>query len=331
MTPTSNHRDPVLMIVTPQSGGVTDYAHAVAAGMRAQRGGAVQVLPMAPDLPLDGARVVLHYSGYGYARRGAPVQLLRWLTRTRPRMHRFGIFFHELYAFGPPTSSAFWFSPLQRLVAARLAQRSDFWLTNLEQSEQWLLRHAPLPARARLAICSTVGDGAPAHGAREPIAVVFGSPELRELSWRAAGPAIFDWARAQGVQLHDAGAPLTDAAMAETLRQQGVVAHGRLPTTELQGLLRRASFGLTRYPPRFVAKSSVFGAYCAFGLAPILFSDTHGEWDGLRAGVHYLHGLPTQALDAGAIARIGRSAWDWYQDHCVDAHARVSADLLAGA
>lgn len=313
------------MIVTKEPGGVTDYAQVVAAHMTPP----ARVLPFDEELPLDGASVLLHYSGYGYAKRGAPVHLLRWLRRHRPRMRRFGVFFHELYASGPPNSSAFWLSPLQRLVASQLARASDFWLTNIEESESWLRRHAGGRPQQRLAICSTVGEATSLQGLHAATALVFGSAPLRMLTWRAAGDGVFAWSRAQGIALHDIGSPLPDAALNDALARHGVTRHGRLPTQQLQTLLANARFGLTRYPPRFVAKSSVFNAYCAHGMVPVLFADTHGDFDGLRAGAHYLHGLPAQPLGSDDCQRIGRSAFDWYQEHCVRAHAQAIGRLMA--
>src|ERR1041385_7558181 len=73
--------------------------------------------------------VLLHYVGYGYARRGAP----SWLIDGLERWHRSNgaarilTMFHELYAKGPVWTSSFWLSPLQKHLAARLA-----WLRSEE-------------------------------------------------------------------------------------------------------------------------------------------------------------------------------------------------------
>ena len=316
--------DSAIIIVMKQPGGVTDYAQVVAERMTVP----VRVLPFEQDLPLDGAAVMLHYSGYGYAKRGAPLHLLAWLRRNRPRMRRFGVFFHELYATGKPTSSAFWLSPLQRYIASQLAKTSDFWFTNIEESEGWLLRRAGQVPHRRLAIPSCIGERPSFDTERRPVAVVFGSTPLRVLTYRAAGDALFRWAGEQGVEIHDIGSPIEDADLAETLRRHGVVTHGRLPPEAIRQLMTGARFGLTRYPPRFVAKSGVFGAYCTHGMVPILLADTHGAFDGLRPGTHYLHGIPERAVAPQDIARIGQSAFDWYQGHRVDAHAQATSELL---
>ena len=319
--------DPLIMIVTKQTGGVTDYAEVVAGRMSAQ----ARVLPFEDELPIDGAAVVLNYSGYGYAKRGAPLHLLPWLRRNRPRMKRFGIFFHEAFARGKPNSSAFWLSPLQRLVASRLARASDCWMTNIEAADRWLVQQAGEVPHRRLAVCSNVGELASCETEhRRPAAVVFGSVPVRAMAYRAGGARLFQWAREQGVEIHDIGSPIGDADLAATLRTHGVVAHGRLESQAVQALMASARFGLTNYPPRTVGKSGVFAAYCAHGLVPILLTDTHGDYDGLSPGVQYLDGIPAQAVAPDECRRLAHGAFDWYQGHSVDAHARAWAELLAG-
>jgi hypothetical protein len=318
--------DSTIILVMKQPGGVTDYAQVVADHMTVP----VRVQAFEPGMQLpDGAAVLLNYSGYGYAKRGAPLHLLAWARRNRARMRRFGVFFHELYATGKPTSSAFWLSPAQRYVASRLARMCDFWLTNIEESEGWLLRHAGQLPHRRLAIPSNIGEAASFGTERRPVAVVFGSASLRVLTYRAAGDALFRWAGEQGVEIHDIGSPITEPDVAEALQRHGVVAHGRLETEEIHGIMGGALFGLTRYPPRFAAKSGVLAAYCAHGMVPILLADTHGAFDGLRAGEQYLHGIPERAVSPQDIARIGRNGFNWYQGHCVDAHARATVELLS--
>lgn len=319
--------DSPIIIVMNQPGGVTDYAQVVAS----QMGGPVRVLPFEENLQVDGADVLLHYSGYGYAKRGAPLHLLAWVRRNRPRMRRFGVFFHELYATGKPTSSAFWLSPAQRYIASRLARLSDFWITNIEDSEDWLLRHAGHLPHRRLAVASNIGELPTFNPDGRSAAVVFGSASLRAMTYEAGGDALFRWAGEQGIEIHDVGSPIDDPQLAESLRRHGVVTHGRQTTEAIQQIMAKASFGLLRYPPRFVAKSSVLAAYCTHGMVPMLLSDTHGVHDGLRAGEQYLHGVPAGAVPAPEIARIGRNAFDWYQDHSVGIHALATSALLAAS
>ena len=58
--------------------------------------------------------LLVHYSGYGYSRDGAPLAFAEVLGRLKASGEfRFGAYFHELYASGMPWTKAFWFSRRQ--------------------------------------------------------------------------------------------------------------------------------------------------------------------------------------------------------------------------
>ncbi|MBF7730506.1 hypothetical protein [Pseudomonas sp. N040] len=275
----------------------------------------------------EGDTVILQMSGYGFQKRATPLWLLRELEARRPRIKTLGIFFHELYAFGPPWSSSFWLSPVQRYIARRLAEMADFWITSREGSAAWLRRFAGNKPHAVLPVFSTIGEPGTLLQARLPRVVVFGSPGLREATYQAAGNSLFDWARREVLEIQDIGSAIKDAGLVESLRMNGVVQHGRLADSEISTLMEGARFGLLAYPVDYVAKSSVFAAYCAHGLCPLLLSDHYREVDGLTAGVHFSPGIPIpgSAPDAEAV---GRAAWAWYQPHGLARHANTLLALI---
>jgi hypothetical protein len=318
------------MITAPQSGGVMDYVHTMAEGLGADTRVLVFDKRRSTDLPIDGDCVLLHYSGYGFARYGAPLDLLWWVHRNRPRMKRFGVFFHEVFAQSrSPASSVFWLSPVQRYIAGQLARSSDFWFSNIELSTQWLARRAGNVPHRRLAIYSSVGELDVLPASRDNTLIVFGSSPLRTDTWRRGGDALFDWARARGIALHDIGAPIDDADVAAALQRHGVTRHGRLETGRIHALMRTATWGAVAYPPHYVAKSSVFAAYCAHGLAPLLLSERPPGNDGLAPGTHYLLNVPAMPGAPGPEPdRIGRAAFDWYQDHRIEACVQAIGALL---
>jgi len=271
--------------------------------------------------------VVLQMSGYGFAKRGAPLWLLRELETRRKAIKTLGIFFHELYAFGPPWSSSFWLSPVQRHIARRLAELSDFWMTNRQGSAQWLRRFAGDKPHAVLPVFSNVGESVAPSQLRLPRIVVFGSPGLRQTTYRVAGDKLFSWAKQASLEVHDIGSPIADVQLAETLRANGVIQHGRLDEHEVGRLMEDALFGLLAYPVEYVSKSGVFAAYCAHGICPVLISKNYVQADGLVAGSHYLPGVP----DAGALSKaqhIGRAAWEWYRPHSVSSNVKTMRNLV---
>ena len=318
------------LVMPDVQGGVHDFACILQAEMGPD---IVHLVPLSVGnsgewLTQAGDSVVLQMSGYGFSKRGAPLWLLREMERRRHESSKFGVFFHELYAFGPPWKSAFWVSPAQRYVVRRLAEMSDFWITNREGSAQWLRQPAWNKPHAVLPVFSTVGELQSLPAARKSRLVIFGNTGLRTVTYRAAGKELFQWAKRQSVEIHDIGSTVMDEQVVDTLKANGVMQHGRLKASEISDLMRESLFGLVAYPVNYVAKSSVFAAYCAHGLCPVILSKGFAPSDELVAGQHYLPGVPTGIVDTDKAQRIGENAWEWYQPHGVWQHVSALYELL---
>lgn len=273
------------------------------------------------------AAVFLQLSGYGFDKRGTPMWLLRAIEERREYIKTLGVFFHELYAFGPPWSSSFWLSPVQRHIVRQLAETSDFWMTSREGSAQWLHRYAGDKPHAVLPVFSTIGEPDSLAQTRLPRIIVFGSAGLRQAAYRAAGEKLFAWAKRASLEIHDVGAPVADERLSEILRTNNVVLHGRLDEQAVRCLMQDAQFGLLAYAVEYVAKSSVFAAYCAHGMCPVLISKNYVQADGLMAGMHYLPGVPDAETISAAVT-IGQTAWTWYQPHRLACHTESMLGLL---
>jgi len=315
----------MLHIVVPDlaHGGVVDYGTQITQHLDGREARIVRLSEgKAADWQV-GAQddVYLQFSGYGYARRGAPLWLLQCLRDRKRRARSLGVYFHELYAMAPPWRSSFWLSPVQRYIAASLARLSDYWVTNREGSARWLKRFTPGDRGTVLPICSTIGEPTSYSVQRKPWLVVFGTPGLREKAYASAGPQLFEFSAASSLQIHDIGAPIADARTRERLAEAGVIAHGRLPEAEITAILQSATFGLLEYPLAYVGKSSVFAALAANGVCPLLISGDEGAADGLVAGRQFEYWARANSA-AGHAPQIGRSAWEWYQEHRVEVHVQ---------
>lgn len=315
-----------LILPLKKSGGVYDFACKL---QDAIGRGVVRLVHLSNENVVDwkvgpADSVILQFSGYGFDKRGAPLWLLREVERRRKHIKVLGVFFHELYAFGPPWSSSFWLSPVQRHIARRLAEMSDFWMTSRGGSAEWLRRFAGGKPHAVLPVFSTIGEPDFLSKERLPRVIVFGSEGLRQATYRAAGDGLFAWARQQSLEIHDIGTPIADDKLAETLRANGVIQHGRLDEEKIRGLMQDAMFGLLAYPVEYVAKSSVFAAYCAHGICPVLYSKSYVRADGLVAESHYLPGIK----NVSAAASIGLRAWEWYQPHRLACHSQSMLRML---
>jgi hypothetical protein len=316
----------IQLVVPPgQSGGVFDFAMK----LQNQLGGeSAQVIHLAEANAADwkvgpGDVVFLQMSGYGFQKRGVPLWLLRELRARRMDIATLGIFFHELYAFGPPWTSSFWLSPVQRHIAWQLAGICDFWMTSREASAAWLRRHAAGTPHHVLPVFSNVGETAAYRRSRAPRIAIFGSPGMRHRAYRAGGQALFDWARRAALELHDIGLPLTDGKLTHALRAQGAILHGRLDEGQVSGLLAESAFGIAAYPIDYAAKSSIFAAYCAHGVCPVLLSESYAPADGLSPGVQYIAGIPGEEIGLDSVHRVGEAAWNWYQPHRLQNHGEA--------
>lgn len=319
-----------LLVPPEKSGGVYDFSRKLQSAIGEDQASLVHLSKhgVADWVVVPGDAFVLQFSGYGFDRRGVPLWLLHAIKNRRREIRQLGVFFHELYAFGPPWTSSFWLSPLQRNIAKELIGLSDFWMTSREGSAVWLRRYGREHRSVVLPVFSNVGELASLPNSRMPWLVVFGSRELRRQAYRNAGEKLFAWAKREGLQVHDIGAPLADTELLKLLLANGVIQHGLLDEQEAHDVLSCAMFGLVSYPERFVAKSGVFAAYCAHGACPILLSDTHVATDGLVAGKHYLPGIPTRCNASLVASEVGGEAWSWYQGHCLEKHASKLCEMV---
>ncbi len=357
--PSTAAQGPKLVQLVPVGpGGVRDFAEVLQAcwhrqGLPCE----IHALDVAEGLPRSlrpaglaraPVSVLLHYSGYGYQRRGVPLALLRQLRDLRQEWQaglRLVSYFHESYAQGPPWSSAFWLSGLQSRLGLQLARMSDAVCTNAQPHADWLLSaHERLQGQVHvLPVFSAIGEpeSPPAvetPTAREPVALVFGAPLTRARALRAT-ETLAASLRAHGVErLLEVGPGGPQGAPAGLPVQH----LGRLETPALHALLTRVQAGLIDYPPSLLGKSSVFAALAAHGV-PVLNTRAHDhDADGLHAGQHYLHlaepdrpampkGLRETAPCLGRQAdwqAVARAALDWYRPHEAERQAQRLAGLM---
>jgi hypothetical protein len=319
-----------ISLIPPGTGGVRDYATTVGGPLQSPL---LELSPSTDTSSLSGDFLLLHFSGYGFQKRGVPVWLVRKVRSLRTQFKAFGVVFHELFApYGSPLGSAFWLSGYQKRIARQLLGLSDFWLTNREESGRWLLeQHGQAAPHRVLPVFSNVGEPTSINDDREPRLVVFGSSGVRSNVYQWADGEIFRCVKRAGLEIHDIGPAIQDSALSQQLDHEGVVKHGKLSAQDVSRALSSAAYGALSYPTDYVSKSGVFAAYSAHGICPILLWQHYGAHDGLQANEHYAAGFG--ALDASIIdsRRIGRAAREWYEPHCVNAHVTALRTLITEA
>lgn len=280
--------------------------------------------------PPPGTKVLfLQYSGYGYAKRGAPIKLalqIQRMRRKRPEI-RLVTMFHELFAFGPPTSSSFWLSPVQRWIALRLARLSHQVITNRTGSAHWL-ENRVASHRAKIHVSpvfSNLGEApdAPPPSKREAHLVFFGyQAELWDAGFTGLRRTI-ETLQPEHITILGRSAAIPDSVF----RGIPVIRTGFLDAEQISNILRTARWGLVAYNPQFLGKSGLLAAFLAHGVVPLLVDGDQPLSEGLEHGVHALavNDLGTSNLDLDAISAAGQA---WYRPHNRQNTARAFAKLL---
>jgi hypothetical protein len=283
--------------------------------------------------------VLLHYVGYGYARRGCPYWLIaglrQWKSAAAERS-RLITMFHETFAGGSPWTSAFWLSPAQKRLVALLAQLSDRCVTSMESSASRIERLGGGRHKAVqvLPVFSTVGElRRPAPLVNRPRKMtVFGTSGRRAEVYKRAKAVVLQLCRQFEVdEIFDVGRSVsTNGFEAAGVR---VTALGELPGERVSELLSESLIGLLDYPESLLAKSSIFAAYSAHGVLPVVAAyGGERQADGLEAGVNY---WPTrfnaEELTLATGQTIADNAFSWYQTHNLAEHSQLFASCLTNA
>ncbi|HVR96920.1 MAG TPA: glycosyltransferase family 1 protein [Thermoanaerobaculia bacterium] len=275
----------------------------------------------------DGEETVLvHYANYAYQPRGCPAWLVDGLVRWRERSprHRLVVVFHEVYATGLPWQSSFWLLPVQRRLARTLVRRCDAAVTSLELYVR-RLGGPPVAGKVRVVpILSNIGEPLepPDLQARAPRLLVFGGRGMRLQAYTTRLAELEAACRSLDIEeVWDVG-PSVDLPLAVT--GIPVRACGPLPAAEVSGLMIGARVGFLAYPPDFLAKSSVFAAYCAHGLLPVCaWEPPEPRRETVFAGLYWRCG------SAQETQKIASAARTWYEGHSLSRQTEMFRQLVS--
>jgi hypothetical protein len=275
--------------------------------------------------------MLVHLSGYGYSPDGVPAMLAAALTQVKASgRFRIAVYFHELFAVGPPWKSAFWYSRRQQKAVRAIAELCDLPVTNTSYHADWLEQQLGDSSRnllRYLPVFSTVGEaGEPAPFARRsPAMVVFGLPGARLSSYKQLG-RLGDMLKNIGIrEFLDIGPPFD---VPSDVKGIAVKRMGELPVAEFPGVLSAAMFGFVHHPSFCLAKSSIFASYCAHGVIPVIAESFVGEVDGLTEGLHLVTPMTAAVAKIAGWEACSRAAWKWYMTHRVRLHAEEYAKWM---
>lgn len=274
--------------------------------------------------------VLLQYSGYGFAPRGAPVWLVRALLQLKKlgRMPPLHVMFHELWFRGKITNSSFWNWPLQRWGVRKLCSLASTITTNREIFADQLESVLP-PSQSKACILPVFSNfGEPAHlpnfGDRAPDMAFFGWPMPTETAFLLSKQLKSAVAQVDAKRLVVFRHPLPDGV------DPGipVETHDVLPAQVVSARLMNCRYAFSDYPPHNLGKSGLFAAYCAHGLATILEGGSGNLTDGLIGGTHVLPLLVGQSIGAIQASSIASAALEWYRGHDLHSTAASFAEKI---
>lgn len=286
------------------------------------------------SLTTSPSAIVLHFSGYGFEKRGVPNWLSLGLRNWRAQARGVPLItiFHELYASSQPWNSAFWLSPFQKQIARAILRLSSGAITTTERYRDQLSKWQEVRDRKITAIPVFSNMGEPSRSAppsaRAATALVFGLAATEDRLFRTYRPAIERAIATLGIErIIDIGPRLSLSAHTDV--GVPVSTLGVLPRRSVSGILRNVRFGFVAYPFHAIAKSSVFAAYAAHGVVPIVLSEQSDCFEGLEAGRHFIDGLRGgSALSLDTLAAMQGELQSWYSSHSLKVHADVLVELM---
>lgn len=276
--------------------------------------------------------ILVHLSGYGYSPDGIPSRLGSALAQVKASgRFRIAVYFHELFAVGPPWKSAFWHSGRQQKAVRAIAALCDLLITNTRHHADWLerqLERSSTHLLKLLPVFSTVGEAYEPEPfeRRNPVMAVFGLPGTRQNA--------YDQLSKQGKMLENIGiAQFLDIGPGfdtpSEVKGIAVTRMGELSVADLASLLSSCKFGFVHHPSFCLAKSSIFASYCAQGVIPVVAEPFCGVVDGLTDGLQLVSPTTAESATQSGWVDRSRAAWNWYMSHCVHLHAEQYANWMS--
>jgi hypothetical protein len=267
----------------------------------------------------DSSIVLLHMSGYGYAKWAVCNWLVEGLQKWKyahPQVQLVTMF-HELYCnIGRPWRHSFWVSYPQKRIAGNLAQLSDRCITNCAKYalELTTLSYGKHQDVQFLPVVSTVGEPESVELLidRSHQMVVFGLGGRRS-AYQQFLPLVEKVCSQFGIQrIVDIGKPM--GLDLTRLTKIPIIEMGRLPASDVSKVLSESMFGWLSYDIDRLGKSSVYSAYAAHGLVPIIHAVNRSS-----QGKYYSQPFLSPAsflanpLSNAGLQAIASQAWSTYQ------------------
>jgi hypothetical protein len=289
------------------------------------------------DRHVDIDTILLHYVGYGYAKRGCPFWLRAALSKWRQAKssRKLVTMFHEVYAKSErPWSSQFWTSPIQQQIAKDLVDLSDAVMTSNQLFVNLIQGLSNKHDRQIdiLPVFSTIGEcSSPLPlTQRQPWLVTFGNSQLRKSIYTDSLKQLATVCQQLEIkEIYDIGH--NSSEIVRSIPAVKVNAMGVLPAAEIAQIFSNVRVGFINYSIPYVAKSTIFAAYCSHQLLSVFDNRNLGNnLDGIKLDRHYWSARNTSdSIDLDTAQSIANNAYQWYDLHNLNRVAIHFANLLS--
>lgn len=219
--------------------------------------------------------VALHYVPFAYHPKGVPgwlgPELARWKGASGGKLT---VFYHELFAVGPPWRTAFWLVPSAIQALRKVVALTDGALTSNDLYAGQLRSFGGFRGAAQvLPIGSNISPLEKANGTiGQPMRLaIFGAESTRIKTLHVQAPllkALADAKAIGSIVLIGAGKGDTDKSLASAYGPVEKVQNAT--EAEVSHALASADYGLVATDEERIFKSGVFAAYCAHELLPVV-------------------------------------------------------------
>lgn len=280
--------------------------------------------------------ILLHYVGYGYAKRGYPrwlVEGLQYWKHNHTQPHLVTMFHEVRSSSKKPWTSTFWLAPLKKQLVIQLLKISDRCLTSkqlyadsIQQLSQG--KHTSIPA---LPVFSNLGEpqNIPPLASRQNRLVIFGRVNSRKRVYSRSLEQLHYTCKTLNIkEVWDIGDASGLVIPKLDLDQVKIIKIGKQSPEEISKILLNSKVGFLDYNPNFLGKSGIFAAYTAHGMLPVNASLGEGTIDGIEPGKHYWVPQTQYQYSIEQLQTIADAAYQWYQTHNLPTHAQCFAREL---
>ena len=284
---------------------------------------------------LNSNNLLLHYVGYGYAKRGCPFWLVNALAQWKnaDKKRKITTMFHEVYAFGPIWNTQFWTFPVQKLLASKLCLMSDHCLTS---KGEYAIRLSKMSDKSIsdipvLPVFSNIGEPERVLPLiqREKRIVIFGTTGSRSRLYKESILNLSKVCQKYKInEIWDIGPSLNFAI--PSIDNIIIKSLGIKSVEEISQILSHSFIGYLNYPSSYLCKSGIFAAFCSHGILPIVSFYEDQIVDGPVEQEHFLLDTDKENVskDLFREQKIADNAYLWYKSHSLAAHAKSFSHFL---